>query len=117
MHEYAVTENLVALVLDESKRVGAKKVKLINLVIGEISSILPESVNMYFELMVKGTLLEGAELNFKKVEAELKCNSCGKAFPKNKNQFECPGCGGLGVFTDRGKEFYIESIEIENSKD
>ena len=27
--------------------------------------------------------------------------------------FDCPKCGGQGEPTDIGKEFYIESIEIE----
>ena len=116
MHEYSITESLIALILEEGERVRAEKVRSINLVIGELAAILPECIEMYFAVIAKGTILEDAQLNFKEVQAELRCNLCGEIFLKNKNRLECPECGGLGVFTDKGKEFYIESIEIENSK-
>jgi hydrogenase nickel incorporation protein HypA/HybF len=116
MHEYSITESLIALVLEEGERVKAEKVRSINLVIGELSTILPDCIKMYFEVIAKGTILEDAQLNFKEIKAELKCNLCGEIFSKNKNRYECPECGGLGVFTEKGKEFYIESIEIEDFK-
>ena len=34
-------------------------------------------------------------------------------FEKKLLSFDCPKCGGQGGPTDIGKEFYIESIEIE----
>lgn len=113
MHEYAITENIVSLVLEEAKRSGVSKVAAINLVVGELSSVIPECIELYFDPLSKGTILEGTKLRFISIDAQLKCNSCGKIFLKKENGIECPGCGGIGTFTENGKEFYIESIEVE----
>jgi len=113
MHEYAVVENIVELAGNEANNHGAKKVTQINLVLGELSSIEPECLEMYFELLSKGTVLEGAKLYFKSILAELKCEQCGEIFKKNRSIIECPKCGKFGRFTGKGYEFYMESIEIE----
>ena len=113
MHEYAITQSIIALVLEEAKRAGANKVNTINIIIGEISSIIPESVELYFEPLSNTTLLQGATLNFINVYAELKCNQCGKTYLKKEHGMECPDCRGIGVFTEKGREFYVESIEVD----
>jgi len=113
MHEYAVVENIVALAEKEAQNHSAQKVTQINLVIGELASVQPESLEMYFELLSKDTVLEGAILRFKSVPAELKCEGCGETYEKKRSVLECPKCGSFGSFTGKGFEFYMESIEIE----
>lgn len=113
MHEYAITENIIELVLEEAKKVEEGNVTAINIVLGEISSILPECIEFYFKALSEGTILNGARLNFINIDAELICKSCGKTFLKKLSGIECPICGGIGTFTEKGKEFYIKSIEVE----
>lgn len=113
MHEYAVTKGLITIVLEEAQKAGAVKVTEIRLVIGDLSTIIDDSVQMYFDIMSQGTLAEGAKLHFTRVPAEFLCKSCGQKYHKPKVGFECPVCGGQGTPTGVGKEFYIESIEVE----
>lgn len=112
MHEYAITESLISIVLSEAKKAGAIRVKAINIVIGELSSIVPECIELYFSLLSEGSILEGAKLNFINVPAEIECKFCNLVFIKRENGVKCPVCGRIGSFTEKGKEFYIESIEI-----
>lgn len=113
MHEMAVTANILHLVLDETERAGASRVKKITLVIGELSSILDDSVQLYFDLLCEDTPAAGATLEFKRVAATLRCRNCGHTFTKQGSSFVCPACGGDGALTGDAKEFYIESIEVE----
>ncbi len=113
MHEYAVTQSMLKLALDEAKRVNASKILEIRLVIGDLSTIVDDSVQMYFDIMSEGTIAEGAKLIFKRVAAEFACKECGTVFVKPAHGFDCPKCGKLGSPTGVGKEFYIESIEID----
>ncbi len=113
MHEYAVTQSMINIVLDEAKRVNASKVLEIRLVIGDLSTIMDDSVQMYFDIMSEGTVAQGAKLVFNRVKAEFRCKACGEVFVKPSKGFDCPKCGGLGTPTGIGKEFYIESLEIE----
>lgn len=113
MHEYSVTMGLIKMVVDEGVKANASKVKEIRLVIGDLSTILDDSVQMYFDILSKGSLAEGAKLIFKRIPAQFVCTSCGHIYNKPKTGFDCPVCGELGRPTGIGKEFYIESIEIE----
>ncbi|MCR4436725.1 MAG: hydrogenase maturation nickel metallochaperone HypA [Clostridiales bacterium] len=113
MHEYAVTKSIIDTVTKEAEQINANRITVITLAIGDLSTILDESVQMYFDIISEGTLAEGAKLVFKRIPAMFRCRSCGKEFPKPGRGFDCPECGNLGYPTGAGKEFYIESIEVE----
>lgn len=113
MHEYAVTRSMINIVLEEAKRAGAGKVTEIRLVIGDLSTIIDDSVQMYFDIISEGTIAEGAKLIFKRVAAEFRCKACGNKYPKPRTGFECPLCGEMGTPSGIGREFYIESIEVD----
>lgn len=113
MHEYSVTKGLLKMALDEAKRAGAEKIVEIRIVIGDLSTVIDESVQMYFDMMSEGTAAEGARLVFRRVAAQFECRSCGIVFDKPSTGFDCPQCGSMGFATGVGKEFYMESLEVE----
>ncbi|NTV90761.1 MAG: hydrogenase maturation nickel metallochaperone HypA [Clostridiales bacterium] len=113
MHEYAVTKSIVDMAVREAASAGADKIIEIKLVIGDLSSIIDESVQMYFDMIGKGTPAEGARLVFRRTPAVFYCEGCGMEFVKPSKGFDCPACGRTGKLTGAGREFYIESIEIE----
>lgn len=113
MHEYGVTQSIIDTVVEEAEKNNVESIKYITLVIGDLSSIVDDSVQMYFDALSQGTVAEGAQLVFRRVKAQLQCRQCEKNFELEKGSFDCPGCGGLGRLTEIGKEFYIESIEVE----
>lgn len=113
MHEYAVTKSIIDTVIQEAQRVSASKILEVKLAIGDLSTILDDSVQMYFDIMSEGTIAYGARLVFNRIPAEFSCTVCGTIFVKPKSGFECPDCHNLGTPSGKGKEFYIESIEVE----
>lgn len=113
MHEYAVTQSIIKMAVDEANKADASKILEIRLVIGDLSTIIDDSVQMYFDVMSEDTIAQGAKLIFKRIKAEFKCRECGEVFIKPPIGFDCPKCGGLGTPTGVGKEFYIDSIEVE----
>lgn len=112
MHEYGITQNIINMVIEEANKNNAKQVTSINIVIGELSGIIDQSVQMYFDMLASDTICHGARLVFTKQNAILKCTACQNMFERNPKTFDCPKCGGTGRLTDKGKEFYIESIEV-----
>ncbi len=104
---------MIEIALDEAKKANAAKITDIILVIGDLSTIIDESVQMYFDIISEGTIAQGARLHFRRVPAEFKCPSCGLVFNKPAKGFDCPACGSLGLSTGAGKEFYIESLEVD----
>ena len=45
------------------------------------------------------------------IPASIECPDCG--YSGEIQGFECPGCGGAGYRLTHGREFYIDSIEVE----
>ena len=111
MHELPVVLDIVRVMDEEAKKRGFEKVTQIDLVIGELSSIIGESVQMYFEVVAENSVCAGALLTFEHRPAILKCKKCGREFPHEKS-FNCPDCGGDAVLVkNTGREFYIRSFD------
>lgn len=113
MHELAVTQNILDIVLKEAKSAQANKVTRINLVIGDLSGIVSDCVQFYFDFLQKGNATEGATLDFKLVPVELRCRDCQTAFKPEDSAWVCPNCKGTNLDVISGRECYVESIEVE----
>lgn len=113
MHELSVTQSMLNLVLEEAALRNVNKVTKVNLVIGELTGLDGESIKFYFDVLSENTIAHGAELNFTKVRAQFKCRECGNVFERDNFTFNCPICGAKGIMANKGKEFYIDSIEVE----
>ena len=113
MHEMAITESMLNIALEHAERAEAQRITYINLVVGQISGVVDESVQFYFDLLSKDTIAEGARLVMEKISARFRCTSCGQEFPLQDRSWICPVCQGLGGEVISGREFYMESIEVE----
>ncbi len=114
MHEYGLTKQIVSIINQAARDNGAARVSAAFLVIGENTSIIPESVQMYYDMIARGTPAEGAKLNVRMVKVEMHCPQCGKNFVRPRFSFACPICGTLGSPTEVGNECYVESVELED---
>ena len=112
MHELPITEQIIKIATEHGQNARASKIEKIRLVVGERSGYISESIQMYFDIISKDTLCEGAVLEIETVKPKIKCPACGKLFERRPMRFDCPACGTDGELTDIGREFYIDSIEI-----
>lgn len=74
MHEMPVTQALLDLVL---KHAQGQRVTDVYLQVGRLSSIVPESVEVFFAYLSQETLAEGAQLHFEILPIEMTCLDCG----------------------------------------
>lgn len=113
MHELSITESLLGIALRHAREADADRIVRLNVVIGELSSIVDESVQFYWDIVSEGTMAEGAELHFERVEGVLRCLECDHSFPLDRDTFVCPNCGASQVVVAGGDDFRLDSIEIE----
>ena len=113
MHELAITQEMLDLVLEQAEKAEAKGVGKINLVIGEMTGVVGECVQFYFNFLSKGTITEGATLAFTMVPPTARCRSCGKVFELGEFDWTCPDCSGNSLEITAGKELFVESIEVK----
>ena len=111
MHELSIMQGVVRVCEREAERQGFRRVESITLSIGAVSGIVPECLREFFPSAAKGTVAEGARLETRSVPAEIECPDCGYSGPVRSA--ECPRCGGWAYRLTKGREFYIESLEVE----
>jgi hydrogenase nickel incorporation protein HypA/HybF len=113
MHELSVTESILEIAIKHARQANAQRIADIYLVIGQLSSIVDDSIQFYWEIIAKDTLAEEACLHFRRIPAELACLDCGTHFNLNGEDYFCPGCQGIHVKIVSGEEFFLEAIEVE----
>ena len=113
MHELAITEGIMEAAIPEAEKAGAKKIIEIRLKIGELSGVLPECIQYYFELVSKGTIAEGARITATKIPVGIECPDCGFSGDIERKKIRCPKCGGINFKVTHGREYFVDSLEVE----
>ncbi len=113
MHELSVTQHVLNIVMEHAQRAGAQRVIAINLIVGELTGFVDDSIQFYFDMLSPDTIAAGATLNIRRVPARLRCRACGEEFELKDSNWLCPRCSTVGGEILAGREFFIESIEVE----
>ncbi len=113
MHELPITESILKIALDAA---GARRISAINLIVGDLSSILDDSVQFYFDILSKDTPAENAVLHFLRLPGTLTCLGCGGSFAARAPlPSACPSCGSTRLQVTGGRELRVDSIEVDDS--
>lgn len=114
MHELGIVQQVVDQAVAQAQAAGAERITGLNLVVGALSDISPESVQFYFDLVSEGTPAAGAQLSFRWVQPAMRCRACGAEFSwaPDPPTLTCPHCGSTSFELIRGREFYLESIDV-----
>ena len=113
MHELSITQSMFELVIEQAKKEKASKVTSVNLVIGEITGVVSESVQFYFDLLSKDSIAENTQLNIKMVPCVVHCRKCNRNSNLDKSEYICPYCKRHELEIISGEELFVESIEVQ----
>ncbi len=113
MHELAVTESILSIAGRHAKEAQASRVTDIYIVVGQLSSIVDDSVQFYWDIISEGTICANATLHFQRIPAKMVCMDCSHSYTLEGELTLCPQCGGARVQVTSGEEFWLDSIEIE----
>lgn len=113
MHELPVTQSILEIALKHAGQANAKRISDLYIVMGELSSIVDDSIQFYWDMIAKDTPAEGASLHFRRVPAEFQCMTCFGKYHPIHGELACPHCGGVGAKIIAGEEFSLEAIDVE----
>ena len=112
MHELPVAQSILDIALRHAEQAQASKIVAIHVTIGQLSSVVDDSVAFYWDMIAQGTPAEGARLEFKRIPARLRCLDCLHEYTYEGEEFACPACSGAQVQVIAGREFFLESLDV-----
>ena len=111
MHEMSITQGIIELCLQHA---GGRRIVSLEVEIGQLSSVVPESIEFCFEACSKDTLLEEARLIINRIPGRGQCQECGVETPLPELFAACSACGSYQVTIIAGEEMRVREIEIED---
>ena len=114
MHElstvYYVFDAVEKLMVDNHlQEVGA-----VTLQVGEVSGIIPEYLESFWQFARKKTaLFQNTELKIEPIPAVTYCQTCRSTYPTVPQGKTCPYCGSGSTFLLKGNEYNIKEIEAK----
>jgi len=113
MHELSITEQIADIAIKHGEKNNASKITDLYLVIGELSTVIDDSVQFYWDMITENTICEGAKLHFKRIPAIFRCGDCKKEYSLVRGELRpCPYCESSQMDIIQGKEFHLDSINI-----
>ena len=113
MHEMGIALQIVEIATASLPvDLGAARIAKVNLKVGKLAAVVPESLQFCFNVAVKDTPLEDAVLAIEEVPVVARCKDCQAQWAINEPVFVCKICqsGSLEILS--GRELDIESIEV-----
>lgn len=112
MHEMSIAQSILDIVREEMERHQVKRLEAINVVVGELSTVIPSSLTFCYQVLTEGTDLAGTAMNIRVVPLTYRCIDCGREFTSEAITFECAFCGGNAPLLIAGRELTVENLEV-----
>lgn len=88
------------------------KVIRVTLEIGKLSAIMPDAVRFCFDIVAKGTALDGATLEIREIPGRGRCRDCGAGMALEQLFGRC-GCGSNNIDCIAGEELNIKEMVMD----
>jgi hydrogenase nickel incorporation protein HypA/HybF len=113
VHELSICASIADIV---TRRAAGRPVGVINVRVGQLRQIVPDTLVYCWGLLCEETSLAGSRIIVETVPARIRCRSCERtADVGDLPVFACAGCGGIDVEIVAGEEFLITSLELADT--
>jgi hydrogenase nickel incorporation protein HypA/HybF len=91
MHETVVAQNMIDVVLEEAQKHQKKPVR-IKVSCGQLNALNDEVFGFAFEVVGKGTLCEGVQIDIEHKSLQGRCEDCKLVFDLDIDHAVCSAC-------------------------
>jgi hydrogenase nickel incorporation protein HypA/HybF len=113
MHEMGIALQIVEIATASiPSNLADVRIERVNLKVGKLAAVVPESLRFCFNVASKDTALDGAELIINELPVVARCNECNSEWTITSPVFKCETCNSGSLEILSGRELDIESIEI-----
>ncbi len=112
MHELSIAQSLVETIRETAAAHSGGRVRRVGIRVGELSGVQPDALQFSFDIIIRGTDLEGAALDIERMGLQQHCDACDKDYPVVEFTLVCPDCGAA-TRTVSGDELQMTYVELE----
>jgi hydrogenase nickel incorporation protein HypA/HybF len=113
MHEMSLAEAILQIVEDTAAQQGFRRVTELRLEIGALSGVEVDALTFCLEVVLKGSVADGARVELERLPGQGWCLSCGETVPLNVLYDPCPKCGIYQVQATGGTEMRVKDLLVE----
>ncbi len=115
MHELSIAYDIMRIL--ENALGEVKPISTVNLTIGPLSGISPDALRFCFTEVALAEGFGKPELAISEPPAKLICLDCEKGYTTDDFYKGCPHCMSLNRRILTGREFTVDSVEIDEGED
>jgi hydrogenase nickel incorporation protein HypA/HybF len=116
MHETRFINEIFAVLKEKLAKEKAAREVVVNVRLSPFSHVAPEGLQGSFKELIKGENFKNVQLKVLPLEILLECKNCKRSTRITKRVFGCPFCNSADVNIQMEREFFVESIEIEQKR-
>ena len=113
MHEMSLAESILQIVENAAAAQGFQRVKEVRLEIGALAGVEMEALRFCLDVVFRGSVAEGADLEFEQGPGQGFCLDCARSVPIQALYEACPVCGGYQVQATGGTEMRVKDLLVE----
>ncbi len=112
MHEMSLCESLIGVIEESAQKEGFTKVTRVRVEVGRFAGVEQSAMRFGFEVVARGTLAQGAVLDFVDVPGSAWCFDCGRTVELENRLDPCPICAGTRLQPSGGMEIRLKDMEV-----
>lgn len=113
MHELAICESLRGLIEEQARLNSFTSVRRVTLEIGALSGVEIEAIRFGFDVAMRGSVAQCAQLEIVECAAAAWCLPCESTVVVSKRYDPCPKCGSHQLQITEGEELRIRELEVD----
>ena len=112
MHEMSLCESILEIIVQQSQQEAFTKVTRVCLDIGPLSCVEPEALRFGFDVVMRGSVAEGAVLEIATAKAAALCLTCLSMVEVCARTDPCSICGANTLQIEGGDALRIREMEV-----
>ncbi|MEM9911262.1 MAG: hydrogenase maturation nickel metallochaperone HypA [Pseudomonadota bacterium] len=112
MHEMSLCEGMRQVIEDQARAHSVTKVTRVRVEIGRFAGVEADALQFAWDVVMRGSCAEGAELVALNLPGRALCYDCMKEVEINARLDPCPACGSGKLMPQGGDEMRIKDLEV-----
>lgn len=112
MHEMSIAEGIRTVIEDAARANAFDRVTRVRIEIGRFAGIEPDALEFAFDVVMRGSVAEGSQLQIIGLPGRALCFDCAATVEIQHRLDPCPNCGGTRLLAQGGDEMRIKDLEV-----